>query len=365
MRSRRLSIAAILFAAGPALAQNSSTDVPASSYVDAKIVDRAPPVYPPFAEVDRMEGWVILSFIISPQGEVTEPMIEDSTGIKAFESSAIEALKKWRYMPATRDGVPVEQAVRKFRMAFQIESPGNGATKGARPAFVRQYRDIQKLINERELAKAETLLQALESAERQNLYEDAWLWWLKFTYLKTANSDDLSQERDALRIAIGYEQDYLPPDVMVTAAQELYALEIKGNDFSAARRVFLRLRDSEAARQSKYYEETIGVLRPHFDRVQQVIDGHDTLTVLATIGSHDYWVHDLMRGSFSLSDLKGNIQFLEVRCGRGTKRYESVAADTTWAVPDSWGDCGVYVKGGRGSSFVFQEHPRQSPADSR
>jgi len=229
---------------------------------------------------------------------------------------------------------------------------------------VRQYREIQKLVNDRDLTKAATLLKTLESAERQNLYEDAWLWWLKFTYLKTANSDDLSQEREALRIAVGYEQDYLPPDVMVTAAQELYALEIKGNDFSAARRVFLRLRDSEAARQSKYYEETISVLRPHFERVQQVIDGHETLTVLATIGSHDYWVHDLVRRSFSLSDLKGSIEFLEVRCGRGTKRYDSVAPDTTWTVPGSWGDCGVYVKGGRGSSFVFQEHPGQSPADA-
>jgi hypothetical protein len=31
-------------------------------------------------------------------------------------------------------------------------------------------------------------------------------------------------------------------------------------------------------------------------------------------------------------------------------------------VPESWGKCGVYINGERGTTFTFTEHPAGTPA---
>jgi TonB family protein len=330
-----------------------ANDTVSDAYVAARPLERPAPSYPVFASQDRKEGWVVVSFVVSPTGEVGQTMIEDSSGVEDFERSALRAVSKWRYSPALRDGAPVEQAMVTTRILFRQDR----SEKGATPAFQRDYKKILGLINAHDLANADGLLEELEAHGRSNLYEDAWFWWLKFMYLDAAKIEDRAKRRHALRLAIGYEEDYLPADVFVAAARRLYALEIDSNDLSAARRVFLRLRDSKTARTSQYYEPAMAVLTPHFERVQQAISGNDVLAVIGTIDDHDYWVHQLLRRSFSLSDVKGRIDVVDIRCSRGTKRYESFAKDAVWNIPASWGDCGVYIKGGHGANFVFEERP--------
>ena len=51
-----------------------------------------------------------------------------------------------------------------------------------------------------------------------------------------------------------------------------------------------------------------------------------------------------------------------MRCERGTRLYETYPDDAVWQVPESWGDCGVYIKGERGTTFTFEEYPAGTPA---
>ena len=53
-------------------------------------------------------GQVILRIVIEPDGKVTDVTVIrcKPTGL-GFEESAIEAVKKWRYKPAMKDGKPV------------------------------------------------------------------------------------------------------------------------------------------------------------------------------------------------------------------------------------------------------------------
>ena len=51
------------------------------------------------------------------------------------------------------------------------------------------------------------------------------------------------------------------------------------------------------------------------------------------------------------------LDVIDIRCSRATRRYLSVPIDTVWSIPESWGDCGVYMKGEPGTTFSFREHP--------
>lgn len=63
------------------------------------------PVYPDLARQARVQGVVILEATISPTGEVTSVTV--LRGVPLLDSSAIEAVRQWRYEPTLLNGVAV------------------------------------------------------------------------------------------------------------------------------------------------------------------------------------------------------------------------------------------------------------------
>lgn len=352
-RSPRSLAALILVSslASAAPAQGPSPD--AETYIVPRILERTNPVYPGVALTQGKEGWVVLSFVVSPEGTVTEPMIEDSSGSEAFERAALRAVENWTYSPATQDGQPVEHAMTKSRITFQLEGNDDGVT----PEAMRKFRRISSLIEERNFAEAEPLIAEMEFGERSTLYEDAWFWWIKYVHLQTSGSTDAAEMRKSLRRAIGYEEEYLSGTNYVAAAHNLFVLDAKALDVSGATWAFEKLRDAKTARRADSYDETMQVLTPVYEQLLQIVGGDNVLVTQARVGEYDYWVHDLVRRSFSLADVVGRLDVLDIRCTRGTKRYNSIPADSVWTIPVSWGECGVYIRGEPGATFAFREYP--------
>jgi TonB family protein len=355
-RLAALALAALLLVTS--LDAQEMEGIVADTWTAAKPVSRRSPVYPSEALNGFKEGWVMVSFVISPDGEVIEPMIEDSSGVEALELSALRAVGDWRYEPAKRNGEPVEQSMVKTMIRFQID----GAS-GATPDFLRKFRQISKSLQEGDLATAQPLLDELEFNGRDNLYEDAWFWWLKYVYLETAESPSNKDKITALRRAVGYEGDFLDKDLFVIAANNLFLLEAKSNDLSAARRTYMRLRDSRTAERAERYEATIAALTPTFEEIERIVAGNELLVSQAEIGANGYWVHDLLRRAFSMANIVGRVDVVDVRCEQGTKRYATFPIDGVWRVPDRWGTCGIYIKGAPGTTFEFEEHPAQTAAE--
>lgn len=337
---------------GPAAAQDDAPEV-VSSYVSARAIEKPAPRYPFTAARDGREGWVIVSYVVSADGAITEPMIEDSSGNEDFEGAALAMLDDWKYEPARLDGEPVAQSMTKTRILFTLDRTASGAGRN----FVRKYREIDELIDAGDYETAEDMMADLQYSERQNLYEDAWFWWLKYRYLEATGETETPAARDYLRKAIGYEEDYLAPDLFVAAAQRLYALQVRALDLSGAINTFERLQSSSTAKRSDYYEELVGQLAQNIEAIRGVIDGPGILEVTGLIGEHGYWVHDLLRRSFALAEIDGEVEVVDLHCERGTTRYASISEGNTWTVPDSWGDCGVYIKGTEGTTFKFHEYP--------
>lgn len=70
------------------------------------LVRQVAPVLPPVARTARWSGSVILSVIINREGQVTEANVIRSVR-EPLDAAAVEAVKRWEYRPATRDGVAV------------------------------------------------------------------------------------------------------------------------------------------------------------------------------------------------------------------------------------------------------------------
>ena len=78
----------------------------------------------PYTQAGRaagIEGRVIVEVVVSPEGKPTRASIVESLDAKhGLDDSAVSASLQWRFRPATRDGKPVEQAIRVEHL-FKLE----------------------------------------------------------------------------------------------------------------------------------------------------------------------------------------------------------------------------------------------------
>lgn len=71
-----------------------------------RLVYKVAPVYPPLARQARIQGTVILRIIIDKLGEVRDTQLVN--GHPMLAPAAVEAVKKWRYIPYESNGETVE-----------------------------------------------------------------------------------------------------------------------------------------------------------------------------------------------------------------------------------------------------------------
>jgi TonB family protein len=340
-------------AQAPAVPSVVSTDL----YVPAEPLERTGPEYPKAALSKGRQGWAKASFVISTEGKVIEAMIEESSH-HDFDAPTLRAVENWQYQPATLNGKPVEQSMVETTIRYQIDDVDAG---GAGPQFVKRYRATQSLIVAKNFAEAAKSLQSLEQGAI-NLYQDAWLWWLKYVYLEAMGGADPQVLMEALRKALGSTEtkydNVLEPDVFVLASQRLYVLSVRSNDFGDALSTLERLKASEPAQGSKLYKDVVARLEPTNQEILSVVASPQVLRQEARVDAHNYWVHRMLRRSFSFGEVKnGQLDVVDLRCTRANRRLVSVPEDAVLKLPASWGDCRVYIKGEPGTTFSYEEYP--------
>jgi len=81
---------------------------------------RVAPQYPPKALKNRIEGWVIVEFSVSPQGTVKNPVVIDSSPKNVFDNVAINAVLKFRFTPRVINGEPIEVSGVRNKITFKL-----------------------------------------------------------------------------------------------------------------------------------------------------------------------------------------------------------------------------------------------------
>jgi protein TonB len=71
-----------------------------------KIIENPKPVYPLEARQKGFEGKVLLRVEVLTNGRVGKIEVEKSSGYEILDQAALEAMKRWRFIPAKRGKVP-------------------------------------------------------------------------------------------------------------------------------------------------------------------------------------------------------------------------------------------------------------------
>jgi TonB family protein len=95
--------------AQPALTQSLSVIAPVNSAQSEapKVISSPPPIYPPVARAENIEGIVILDILVDATGKVTQT--KAISGPVQLQPAAVEAVRYWKYQPARDNGQPIAQ----------------------------------------------------------------------------------------------------------------------------------------------------------------------------------------------------------------------------------------------------------------
>lgn len=88
---------------------------------EATPIVRINPKYPTVAAREGIEGWVQLSFNVSPSGAVIDAQVTDSEPKRIFDREALRAIKRWKYRPKVIDGVAQLQTGQSVQLDFKLD----------------------------------------------------------------------------------------------------------------------------------------------------------------------------------------------------------------------------------------------------
>ena len=311
-------------------------------------------VLPPYPENERMrgqEGWVVLSYVVNPDGSVADPIVENSSGQAGFERAALKAAAATRYSPATVDGKPVEQCATRVRYLFAIK----GVPRGATSRFRSNFKDIRALIDAGALDQAESRIDENLKTGTSNLYEVSRLLLLRYDLCR--KQGDKPCQLASLEQAVTGGGDFLEPALYRGVLEAMATLQVEAQLFGDA------LSSIEKRDELKPHLEAGHPLRIAAGQIRDAIAGDKELVFDGRVAfrsgcgtDRPNHQHQLMRREFSVIPQSGTVNEVEIRCD-WRRTTDSVAPDKTWRIPDSWGDCQVFVFGDKDATFKLVEFP--------
>jgi len=98
---------------------NTTASTAAGGTHPAVLLRNVPPRYPTTAVRANQEGWVEVTFTITPDGSVDDVKVVDAEPRHVFDRAATEAVSRWKFQPATQDGNPVPSQDKR-RIVFKL-----------------------------------------------------------------------------------------------------------------------------------------------------------------------------------------------------------------------------------------------------
>jgi protein TonB len=90
-------------APAPAPPAPARVDLPSSG---ADYLNNPPPPYPPLSKRLNEQGRVVIRARIEVDGSASQAEVRTSSGYERLDQAALQTVKRWRYVPGKRAGVP-------------------------------------------------------------------------------------------------------------------------------------------------------------------------------------------------------------------------------------------------------------------
>lgn len=106
--------------APPAPPPTSKSEQESAQTTQAVLVKASPARYPTVAMRSQQEGWVVVGFTVEPDGRTSNIEVVDAQPKRVFDRAATDAVNRYQFTPATRNGVAVSSRQQQ-RIEFKLK----------------------------------------------------------------------------------------------------------------------------------------------------------------------------------------------------------------------------------------------------
>lgn len=324
----------------------------------AKPIKRPAPNYPKSELRSKNQGWVRLSYVITTDGNVIDPVVEDSSGSRAFEKAALENARTWTFTPATWDGEAVEQSRSQAMITFALKNSKVDVSK----LFSNRYKKVVKYLDDGDLDKAKELITRMSDGANLTVYEISRLWFLKSRYAGVKGNE--KGQLSSLRRAVANNGRWIDARAYPALLNSILVLEIRDGQYSSALGTYDKLMQQDS--EIRLSPQVSGAMQEILD----IVASEQVIAVPAALDANKAcddcvadWQYKPLRQQFTIHDIEGELSSLEIRCA--WQRVVDIPREgVTWTIPDEWGSCRVIVFGDAGASFSLLELPNQQSGAS-
>lgn len=302
--------------------------------------EAAPPPETPENRVGMaMEGWVKLRYTVLADGTTTDIRAIDQMPAQLSTREAESAVEDWIFDPATADGEPIDWFNGEATIVYDVEEipsqpspPFAQAYMGVIDSFNAKAYDDAKSGNTR-LAGIASRLSEIGLAATQTAIVDLAL-------------EDLHGAYTAIRHATDPDVVTLAPEELGSALNYRYAIELELGRVTDAIETYHRMEELGAAELSDQMAGQVAA-------IETALEGDGALAIKGFV-DREPWMHVPSRRTFTFADIDGDVREIEVECDR-RKIVLEFMPDVDWTLPASWGDCTVFVRARRDTTFLFYE----------
>lgn len=318
--------------------------------VDAVPKNRRPPRFPPVLEDQGREGWVLLSLTVKVDGSVADIRVVDASDADlSFDEAAVRAIREWTYEPATIQGVPVEQTNRLQMITFSLSGQ-----RGARDGVIRKLKQFDRAMDQRDVARMESILADLRSSG-MNLYE------FGHYFLREGNLFALTDRPEEAHRAYvrGLRSGGTDKSAERVLRRNILRMELILGQYRHAVETYEKLVAMGGVPADDPIMQAAGKLKLDLEGPPQLLRTTGRLVLdcrkQSLCGADQYyWVYGMARRTIHFIEATGDVQEVEARCDTISAKAE-LKLGTSWNVPESWGACTLWVKGGKGATITVVE----------
>jgi hypothetical protein len=337
-RIKRSALIGILLGSLAGLAQTAAAQGDMTAPQPAAL---AQPPQPTNGAGTSVDGWAIVRYSVLADGTTDNVHVIETVPPGIETGPTIESVGQWTFTPGTRDGEAIDWHNTESLITYRAE----GASQAPSSEFQSQFDAIRVMLE----GEPPIDLEAAMRMNRALLEESA----TQMTELAITLA-----QRALIALALNdahaaYESLLLATDPRLSA--------MTGDDLFFALQLRLQLADQLGRSQDviETHERLAAMFDPeqedplaeHIAQLRDIRTNDETLQVLGYVDD-DPWRISADRRIFTIDEVDGVVDGIDVECDarRTTLDYQP---GVEWQLPESWGNCELFVAGDPGTSFSF------------
>ena len=285
-------------------------------------------------------GWTIVNYMVDPSGNTYDVTVRSSSGERSLDRAAIKAAEKYKYKPASVDGVPVDSSA-ATKITFDLSGKKE---EGVTKKFGRHLEGFLKSYSEDDQKGSESRLKKMRTGLAHSHYQLEALAFAEAQYQHKWGS----KEQALTEYKRTKWQNFLPDSWRRVVDLNIYRLQFNLRKFIDARETYRTL--DEAVGE----EDKVDLLR--FEQeINRLETSGKPFRVPGEINNYNEWWHRPLRPIFSFTNIEGRLGEVRLHCDAKYVGFGFIEPKKHYRIDPSHGSCNIKISGTEGTTFDLIE----------